>query len=171
MKSVDYFEQMSTFQKIFIKCPEDVISIIGKEIGPSDWLTIDQTMVNQFAQLTGDHQWLHIDPEKSKKESPYGQTIIHGFFLVSLIPTFTDLLLETDKIQLINCGLDRVRFYHPVHVGTQVRAYLTYKSANHIGDALRIELKVALEKELKKEKALEAKLIYLTYFDKRTKQK
>lgn len=99
---------------------------IGKDLGHSEWLTIDQGRIDQFAECTGDHQFIHVDPEKAK-HTPFGTTIAHGFLTLSLIPALTEgLLVLPEGMKMgINYGLDSVRFIQPVKVGSRVRLALT----------------------------------------------
>jgi len=97
-------------------------SYIGKELGHSQWLTIDQERINQFAECTGDHQFIHVDPEKAAK-TPFGTTIAHGFLSLSLIPVLMeDIALAPQGLKMaVNYGLDSVRFIQPVKVNSRVR--------------------------------------------------
>ena len=97
-------------------------SYIGKDLGHSEWLTIDQERVNQFAECTGDHQFIHIDEEKAK-QTPFGGTIAHGFLSLSLIPSLSaGLLIRPEGLKMaVNYGLDSLRFIQPVRVGWRVR--------------------------------------------------
>ncbi|UAW99163.1 MaoC family dehydratase [Halopseudomonas nanhaiensis] len=97
-------------------------SYIGKNLGHSEWLTIDQERVNQFAECTGDHQFIHIDEEKAK-QTPFGGTIAHGFLSLSLIPSLSaGLLIRPEGLKMaVNYGLDSLRFIQPVRVGSRVR--------------------------------------------------
>ncbi len=97
-------------------------SYIGKDLGHSEWLTIDQDRVNQFAECTGDHQFIHIDEEKAK-QTPFGGTIAHGFLSLSLIPALSSgLLIRPEGLKMaVNYGLDSLRFIQPVRVGSRVR--------------------------------------------------
>eukprot|EP01031_Cornospumella_fuschlensis_P019712 gene19712-24157_t len=99
---------------------------IGKDLGHSEWLTIDQGRIDQFAECTGDHQFIHVDPEKAK-HTPFGTTIAHGFLTLSLIPVLTEgLLVLPEGMKMgINYGLDSVRFIQPVKVDSRVRLALT----------------------------------------------
>ncbi|BBT14826.1 dehydratase [Pseudomonas sp. 1D4] len=101
-------------------------SYIGKDLGHSEWLTIDQERINQFAECTGDHQFIHVDPEKAKR-TPFGTTIAHGFLSLSLIPVLSEkLLVLPEGLKMgINYGLDSVRFIQPVPVNSRVRLALT----------------------------------------------
>ena len=95
---------------------------VGKDLGHSEWLTIDQERVDQFAECTGDHQFIHVDPEKAAK-TPFGGTIAHGFLSLSLIPKLMEglLVLPEGLKMAVNYGLDTVRFIQPVRVGSRVR--------------------------------------------------
>ena len=96
-------------------------SFVGRELGVSEWITIDQGRIDQFAACTGDHQWLHVDVERSRRESPYGGPIAHGFLTLSLLaPTALDVFIRPAGIkQAFNYGLERVRFITPVKAGAR----------------------------------------------------
>jgi acyl dehydratase len=96
---------------------------VGRELGVSDWLTIDQERINQFAACTGDQQWIHIDVERASRESPFGAPIAHGYLTLALLAQFqyTIGLIPDDVVQTINYGLDRVRFLAPIKAGACIR--------------------------------------------------
>ncbi len=94
----------------------------GQEVAVSDWIEVTQQQVNQFAEATGDHQWIHVDVERAKKESPYGGPIAHGFLTLSLLPKFMHNALHMPSRIGVNYGLNRVRFTAPVPVGSKLRA-------------------------------------------------
>ncbi|CJK92265.1 Probable enoyl-CoA hydratase 1 [Streptococcus pneumoniae] len=104
---------------------------IGKELGHSEWLTIDQQRVDRFADCTGDHQFIHVDPEKAA-QTPFGGTIAHGFLSLSLLPMLSgDLLVVPEGTRMgVNYGLDSLRFIQPVRVGSRVRLGLTLIDAH-----------------------------------------
>ena len=104
---------------------------IGKELGSSDWLTIDQERINQFAECTGDHQFIHVDPEKAKL-TPVGSTIAHGFLSLSLVPMLMEkiMIMPQGLKMAVNYGLDSVRFIQPVKVNSKVRLVVTLVDAN-----------------------------------------
>ena len=104
---------------------------VGKELGVSDWLTVDQDRINRFADCSGDHQWIHVDEQRAKQESPFGTTIAHGFLCLSMIiPTQYDIgVYPADARQLVNYGLDKVRFVAPVKAGARVRNRVELVSA------------------------------------------
>ena len=99
---------------------------VGHTFEPSEWVTIDQDMINRFADATGDHQWIHIDEERTKKESPFGTTIAHGFLTLSLLPKFSYTLYEVESVRMgVNYGTDKVRFTNAVPSGSEVRMVAT----------------------------------------------
>ncbi|SRR5579871_1301273 len=103
---------------------QELATLAGQEIGAGEWLEVSQERINQFADATNDHQWIHVDVERCKRESPFGTTIAHGFLTLSLIPGLTRLascLKKTPK-RTLNYGLNRVRFVTPVVAGSRVRA-------------------------------------------------
>ncbi len=104
---------------------------VGKELGRSDWLTIDQERINQFAECTGDHQFIHVDPEKAKL-TPFGTTIAHGFLSLSLVPMLMEkiMIMPQGLKMAVNYGLDSVRFIQPVKVNSKVRLIVNLTDAN-----------------------------------------
>ncbi|WP_042884683.1 MaoC family dehydratase [Cupriavidus necator] len=101
---------------------EELEGLQGQEVAVSDWIEVTQQQVNQFAEATGDHQWIHVDVERAKKESPYGGPIAHGFLTLSLLPKFMHNALHMPSKIGVNYGLNRVRFTAPVPVGSKLRA-------------------------------------------------
>lgn len=102
---------------------ENAQALVGTELGVSDWMEIDQKRVNDFADVTGDHQWIHVDVERAKAESPYKAPIAHGFLTLSLIPALSKDNYRVENAKLgINYGLNKVRFLNAVPVGSRVRA-------------------------------------------------
>jgi len=118
---------------------------IGQEIHIGPWLQIDQQRINQFVEVTGDQQWIHIDPERAKKESPYGTTVAHGYLTLSLLPLLTESN-HPDFFQKnypgmkyrVNYGLNRVRFPAPVKVGAKIRARTTIQSAEEVKNGVQV---------------------------------
>ena len=134
---------MKTFQTL-----SDLAACIGQEVAVSDWLTITQQQVNLFAEATGDHQWIHIDPEKAAA-GPFGVTIAHGFLTLSLLPKFFESSMEIVECRMgVNYGLNKVRFTAPVPVGSRLRARMTLLSAEPIeGNGLQMAWNVTVERE------------------------
>lgn len=109
---------MKTFEKI-----SDLQSLVGQELGVSEWITITQEQVNKFADATGDHQWIHVDPERAKA-GPFGAPIAHGFLTLSLLPEMTASAFKVTQARMgVNYGLNKVRFPSPVPVGSRVRGH------------------------------------------------
>jgi acyl dehydratase len=104
---------------------DELAAAVGEEIGPTDWMTVTQEQVDTFADATGDHQWIHVDPERAAK-GPFGGTIAHGYLTLSLVPRIASELfdLATDGAKL-NYGVNKVRFPHPVPVGSRIRGTVT----------------------------------------------
>jgi len=113
-----------------IKSIEDAKKLEGEEVGVSDWVIIDQHRIDQFAEATGDYQWIHVDTERAAKEMPNGKTIAHGYLTLALIPALTGNFVEVRNLaRAINFGLNKVRFYAPVTVGAKLRARATVLQA------------------------------------------
>lgn len=111
----------------------DLKGLVGQEIGVSDWIEVTQDRVNEFADATGDHQWIHCDPERAKKESPFGGPIAHGYLTLSLLPHLMSQVWHVEDVMMgINYGVNKVRFPSPVPVGSKVRARLTLDSVDDI---------------------------------------
>ncbi len=109
--------------------PRDLKAHVGARLGTSDWLLIDQKLIDRFADVTGDRQWIHVDVARAKAEMPEGRTLAHGYLLLSLLPTFTPGLLRIrHRKSALNYGLNRVRFTSPVQVDSRVRVTQTLKS-------------------------------------------
>lgn len=110
-----------TGPRIFAR-PADLLEQAGTTLGPTDWLTIEQDRVDGFAEVTGDHQWIHVDVERSR-EGPFGGTIAHGYLTMSLVSFFLPQLIEVRGFaHAVNVGADRLRFLNPVRVGARIRA-------------------------------------------------
>ncbi|PLP98629.1 MaoC family dehydratase [Cupriavidus pauculus] len=102
---------------------EELESLQGQEVAVSDWSEITQQQVNLFAEATGDHQWIHVDVERAKRESPFGAPVAHGFLTLSLLPQFMQNAIHMEGVKMgVNYGLNRVRFTSPVPVGSKLRA-------------------------------------------------
>jgi acyl dehydratase len=106
---------------------EELKLLTGQEVGASDWLTVTQDLIDRFADVTGDHQWIHVDPDRARRETPFGSTIAHGFLTVSLLPQLLQqaLVVQGDFKMRINYGFNRLRFVSPVPAGSRVRARFT----------------------------------------------
>lgn len=122
---------------------------LGKEIGVTDWFLMTQERIQQFADATGDHQWIHVDVERSRRESPFKATIAHGFLTLSLLPQFMPQVLQIKGgVRMgVNYGLNRLRFVSPVRAGARIRARFTLQSTKDFGGGLEIVYAVTVEGE------------------------
>ena len=111
---------------------EELRTLLGQEAGVSEWLTISQEMIDRFADLTNDHQWIHVDVERAARESRFGTTVAHGFLTLSLLSQLMHQAVEVqgDFKMLINYGFNRIRFVSPVPVNSRIRARLAVKGIN-----------------------------------------
>ena len=134
---------MKIFQNL-----NDLTACIGQEVAVSDWIVITQQQVNLFAEATGDHQWIHVDPEKASK-GPFGGTIAHGFLTLSLIPKFFESAFQITNSRMgVNYGLNKVRFTAPVPVGSRLRARMKLLACDPIDNAgVQMTWEVIVERE------------------------
>src|SRR5262252_10713817 len=135
--------------KLTVETPKDLLKLIGRELGPSEWMTVDQAMIDKFADATGDHQWIHVDVERAKKEMPGGRTIAHGYLTLSLIPMLNHQISHINNVKRgINYGCNKVRFTSPVPAGTRVRARTKLIAADPMdGGGVRLTNQVTVEIE------------------------
>ena len=126
----------------------DLTACVGQEVAVSDWLTITQQQINLFAEATGDHQWIHVDPEKAAK-GPFGGPIAHGFLTLSLIPKFFESSFDIIGSRMgVNYGLNKVRFISPVPVGSRLRARMKLLATHPIdNDGVQMTWEVTVERE------------------------
>jgi len=139
---------------------------VGTEVGPTEWFTINQNRINGFADVTEDHQWIHIDPERAAA-GPFGKTIAHGFLTLSLLSHLVSELRRVEGARMgINYGLNKVRFPAPVPVGSRIRARASTVSAEPTGDgAVQVVTRVTVEVEGNPKPACVADWVSRFYFD------
>lgn len=126
---------------------EELASAEGVDLGSSDWLEVTQELVDQFADATDDHQWIHVDPEKAA-EGPFGQTIAHGFWTIAMLPKLlSDMMTVTDSNMGVNYGSDRLRLTSPVPVGSRIRAVATLDHTEPKGGGQLMHVDVTVEIE------------------------
>ncbi|MBI2206499.1 MAG: MaoC family dehydratase [Candidatus Rokubacteria bacterium] len=107
---------------VTVQYPKDLKSLVGQELGPTEWVTVDQATIDKFAEATGDHQWIHVDVERARRDMPNGKTIAHGYLTLSLVPRLAQTLLRVEKRRHgLNYGSNKVRFINPVPSGARVR--------------------------------------------------
>ncbi len=120
---------------------------VGEQLAVGEWLTVDQAMIDKFADATGDHQWIHIDRERAAK-GPFGTTIAHGFLTLSLLPRLAASALEVGDVRMgVNYGLNRVRFPAPVPSGSRIRARLKLLSYEPLDGGAQLVMEVTMERE------------------------
>lgn len=145
---------------------EDAKKLEGKEVGLSDWIVIDQRRINQFAEATGDFQWIHVDEERAKKELPDGKTIVHGYLSLALTPALTKDFVEVEGLtRAINFGCNKVRFYTMVPVGSRVRARAIVKQARKRAGALHLTSEIRIEVEGERKPACVAETLGMYFFE------
>ncbi len=133
---------MRTFNGI-----DELATAVGEQLGSSDWLTIDQNRIDTFADATGDHQWIHVDPERAAS-GPFDGTIAHGYLTLSLVPLFVAEVLAIDGVSVrLNYGVNRVRFPAPVRVGARVRGTVEIVSVNEGEGRSQLVLRTTVEIE------------------------
>ena len=147
-----------------LETPLDIKQHVGRELGPSEWMTVDQPMIDQFAKATGDHQWIHVDVERAKKEMPGGRTIAHGYLTLSLVPRLAATLTKVKKRSRgVNYGSNKVRFINPVPAGARIRLRQRIKSVEDIQGGVRVTSEMTVEIEGQDKPALVAELIGQQY--------
>ena len=151
--------------KVIIESYEDFQQYLGKEIGKSEWIKIDQKRINMFADATLDHQWIHVDTEKAAKESPFGQTIAHGYLTVSLIPVMWNEIVEVHNLERqMNYGMDKMKFSQPVLSGQSVRLVTKLEEIANLRGAIKTSIKFTVEIQETGKKAVEGVATFIYYF-------
>ena len=151
--------------QLIINSYEEFESKVGKELGVSEYHTITQEQINLFADATLDHQWIHLDEEKAKKESPYGATIAHGYLSVSVLPYLWYQIIKVNNISmLVNYGIDTLKFCQPVVVNSEVRLVATLKSIINLRGTAKAEVEVTLEIKDSKKNAFKGVIVFLYQF-------
>lgn len=144
---------------------DDARALEGTEIGISDWCLVDQERINRFAESTDDHQWIHVDVERARREMPNGTTIAHGYLLISLLPALVDSFVHFENLgRAINYGLNKVRFKNMVPAGSRVRVRTKLLSARKRAGALQVILENTLEIEGQARPACVAETIGMYFF-------
>jgi acyl dehydratase len=145
--------------------PTDLAQYVGQEIGISDWFTVDQAMIDKFADATGDHQWIHVDVERAKREMPGGKTIAHGYLTLSLVPRLAATIYRVKKRRHgLNYGSNRVRFTGQVPAGSRIRLRQKIKSVEPVeGGGVRITSESTVEVEGFERPALVAEIIGMQF--------
>ena len=143
-----------------------IAQYVGKELGVSSWVTVDQSRINQFAECSGDRQWIHVDVERAERESPYRAPIAHGYLTLSLLAptTFEVVTRPLGVAQALNYGLDKVRFVSPVPVGSRIRMSGVIAEVTEVkGDGLQLTVDQTIEVEGASKPAVVARAVYRFY--------
>jgi acyl dehydratase len=145
---------------------EELQASIGREAGVSDWLTVTQELIDGFAALTGDRQWIHVDPERAGRESPFGVTVAHGFLTVALLSKLVSqaVNLQIDCKMRVNYGFKRLRFPSPVPAGSRIRARVTPNAVRDVAGGVEIAWGVVVEVENQSKPALAAEWLVRAYY-------
>jgi acyl dehydratase len=144
--------------------PSDMLAHTGQRLGPSEWFVIDQALIDLFARVTDDHNWIHVDVERAKGELPGGATIAHGFLTLSLLPRLTRTIFEIAEFSKgLNYGANRIRFTGEVPSGSQIRLHLQVKDVRFVNEAVRMTFDNLVEVEGRERPALVAETIYQYY--------
>ena len=147
-----------------VERPADMKAHIGKSIGTSEWVLIDQPMIDRFADATGDHQWIHVDVDRAKKEMPGGRTIAHGYLTLSLLPRLSATVYRIRRTSRgINYGSNKVRFTAPVPAGSRVRLHQALKAMEDIPGGVRMTFESTVELEGSAKPALVAETLALAF--------
>lgn len=138
---------------------DEVEKAVGEHLGYSDWLEIDQKRIDLFAEATGDHQWIHVDPERAK-DGPYGKTIAHGYLTLSLLPVLGTQIFSLEDLKMkVNYGSNKVRYPAPVPVGSRIRAGAEFKSLERTAKGANLVVGYTIEIEGGERPALVAETV------------
>ncbi len=152
--------------KKVIKSFDELEKLIGHELGISDYHEFTQEQINLFADATLDHQWIHVDAEKAKKESPFGNTIAHGYLTLSILPHLWNQIVDVQNLKLqVNYGIEKLKFNQPVIVNNRVRLHAKVINAVNLRGVCRANIGVKLEIEGNKKPAYEAEIVFLYHFN------
>ena len=147
---------------LILQTPAELLGLVGQKLGNSDWFKIEQRHIDEFARLTGDDFWIHVDTERAKQEMPQGKTIAHGLFTLSLVPFLQRGIFRIEKRgKGLNYGSNKVRYTAPVPVGSRIRLHQTVAAAERVGAATRMTTFCEFELEGNERPALVAEFILL----------
>lgn len=150
---------------ITINSYEEFAALKGKEIGTSEWLEVNQERINQFADATLDHQWIHVDAERAK-EGPFGQTIVHGYLTLSLLPHMWGEIITVNNIKMmVNYGMDKMKFGQAVLSGSSLRLVASLHDIQNLRGICKAEVKFKIEIKDQRKPALEGFATFLYYFN------
>lgn len=153
-------------EKLVINSYEEFAAHEGQQLGISDWLLVDQDRINQFADATLDHQWIHVDVERAKQESPYKSTIAHGYLTLSLLPHLWGQIIEVNHLKMmVNYGMDKMRFGVPVITGSRIRLNAKLDKIENLRGICKAYIGFKIEIEGQRKPALQGEAQFLYYFE------
>lgn len=153
-------------KKVIINSYEEFEKLVGRQIGVSDYIDLPQERIDLFADATLDHQWIHVDAERAKVESPFKSTIAHGYLTLSMLPYLWSQIIEVNNLKMmINYGMDKMKFGQAVLSGQRIRLVADLHSLSNLRGVAKAEIKFAIEIEGEKKKALEGIAVFLYYFN------
>lgn len=152
--------------KLVINSYEEFEKYVGQKLGESDYITVDQERINLFADATLDHQWIHVDTERAKVESPFKSTIAHGYLTLSLLPYLWNQIIEVNNLKMmINYGIDKMKFGQAVLSGQSVRLVTSLQTLSNLRGAVKAEIKFTIDIKETGKKALEGIAVFVYYFN------
>ncbi len=152
-------------EKKIVNSYEDFEKLVGQQIGVSDYIQIPQDRINLFADATMDHQWIHVDVDRAKAESPFKSTIVHGYLTLSMLPHLWNQIIEVNNLKMmINYGMEKMKFGQAVLSGQSIRLVAFMQSLTNLRGVAKAEIKFYIEIEGQVKKALEGVAIFLYYF-------
>lgn len=144
---------------------DEFASYLGKELGTTEWFAVDQERINQFADATLDHQWIHVDPERAK-DGPFGQTIVHGYLTLSLLPYFWEQIVQVNNLKMmVNYGMDKMKFGQAVLSGQRLRLCASLVGIANLRGICKAEISFKIEIEDQKKPALTGVATFLYHFN------
>lgn len=153
--------------KLVINSYDEFAAHLGEELGASEWLQVDQDRINLFADATLDHQWIHVDEERCKTESPFHQTIVHGYLTLSLLPYLWDQIIQVNNLErLVNYGMDKMKFGQPVLSGQSVRMTTHMEALANLRGAIRMSIRFNIDIKETGKTALEGVATFIYFFKK-----
>ncbi len=153
-------------EKVVINSYADFEKLVGQQIGISNYVEIPQERINLFADATLDHQWIHVDSERAKAESPFKSTIAHGYLTLSMLPYLWGQIIEVNNLKMmINYGIEKMKFGQAVLSGQSIRLVAYLQSLSNLRGVAKAEIKFAIEIQGEKKKALEGVAVFLYYFN------
>lgn len=151
--------------KLIVRSHEEFENRVGQELGISTFMTVTQEQINKFADATFDHQWIHVDEERAKREGGFGSTIAHGYLTLSLLPYMWDEIIQVENIKmLVNYGIDDFRFNQPVLVNSRIRTKVILRSVANLRGITKIQLDIYMEIEGNRKPAFEGTMTFLYHF-------